>query len=101
MLVCGGWLSTPNKPLRSVVTCPAEPARGLLGPHRPRCTGGLDGSSRAMPEVRGSSVLITRPQPGASETAARVASLGFLPIIAPVIRIEPTPAHLPAAAALA
>jgi uroporphyrinogen-III synthase len=54
-----------------------------------------------MPEVRGSSVLITRPQPGASETAARVASLGFLPIIAPVIRIEPTPAHLPAAAALA
>jgi uroporphyrinogen-III synthase len=54
-----------------------------------------------MPEAPASSVLITRPEPGAGETAARVASLGFVPIIAPVIRIEPTPAHLPAAAALA
>jgi uroporphyrinogen-III synthase len=53
-----------------------------------------------MPESATSFVLITRPEPGASETAARVASLGFASITAPVIRIEPTPAHLPAAASL-
>jgi uroporphyrinogen-III synthase len=47
------------------------------------------------------SVLITRPEPGASETAARVALLGFVPIVTPAIRIDPTPARLPAAAALA
>ena len=46
-------------------------------------------------------VLITRPEPGASDTAARVASLGFAPLLSPVIRIEQTPAHLPAAASIA
>lgn len=54
-----------------------------------------------MPEAPASSVLITRPEPGASDTAARVASLGFAPVLAPVLAIHPTPAHLPAAAALA
>ena len=53
-----------------------------------------------MSEKTASFVLITRPEPGASETAGRVASLGFSPISAPVIRIEPTVAHLPAAASL-
>ncbi|GAC1347642.1 MAG: uroporphyrinogen-III synthase [Acetobacteraceae bacterium] len=33
-------------------------------------------------------VLITRPEPDASETAARVAALGFEPIVAPVLRIR-------------
>jgi uroporphyrinogen-III synthase len=47
------------------------------------------------------SVLITRPEPGASETAARVSLLGFVPILTPAIRIHPIPAHLPAAASLA
>lgn len=51
--------------------------------------------------AKGPSVLITRPEPGASETAARVALLGFAPIVAPVLRIDPTPARLPAAASLA
>ncbi len=46
-------------------------------------------------------VLITRPEPGAKETAARVASMGFAPILAPVIRIEQTRARLPAAASVA
>ncbi len=54
-----------------------------------------------MSEAQVSSVLVTRPEPGASETAARVASLGFAPILTPVIRIEPVQAHLPAAASLA
>jgi uroporphyrinogen-III synthase len=32
-------------------------------------------------------VLITRPEPGASQTAARVAAYGLLPIVAPVLTI--------------
>jgi uroporphyrinogen-III synthase len=47
------------------------------------------------------SVLITRPEPGASETAARVALRGFVPIVTPALRIDPTPVRLPAAASLA
>jgi uroporphyrinogen-III synthase len=46
-------------------------------------------------------VLITRPEPGATETAARVASLGLVPIIASAIRIQPNRTHAPAAASLA
>jgi uroporphyrinogen-III synthase len=32
-------------------------------------------------------VLITRPEPGADETAARLTTLGFVPIVAPVLSI--------------
>jgi uroporphyrinogen-III synthase len=46
-------------------------------------------------------VLITRPEPGASETAARVAALGFSPCVAPVIRIDSASARLPPAGSLA
>jgi uroporphyrinogen-III synthase len=42
-------------------------------------------------------VLITRPEPGASETAARVAALGFHPVISPVLSILPLRAILPPA----
>lgn len=48
-----------------------------------------------MPTVRAvslsdasASVLITRPEPGASETAERVASLGLLPVVAPLLEIN-------------
>ena len=44
----------------------------------------------------GGCILITRPEPGASETAERVSQLGFQAIIAPVLAIEPTPVRLPA-----
>lgn len=53
-----------------------------------------------MPSPR-NAVLITRPEPGASDTAARVKALGFTPIVAPVLRIERTTARLPPAASLA
>lgn len=39
--------------------------------------------------------MITRPEPGASETAARVAALGFQPIVAPLLAISPLPTPLP------
>jgi uroporphyrinogen-III synthase len=45
--------------------------------------------------MRPESVLITRPEPGASETAARVAAMGLTPIVAPFLTILLTPAHLP------
>ena len=34
-------------------------------------------------------MLITRPEPGATETAARVAALGLRPVVAPLFAIEP------------
>lgn len=40
-------------------------------------------------------VLVTRPEPGCSATAARLSELGFEPVIVPLTRIEPTGAALP------
>ena len=49
-----------------------------------------------MPDA-GHGVLITRPEPGGSETAARVAALGYQPIAAPLLEIRALRAALPAA----
>ncbi len=38
-------------------------------------------------------MLITRPQPGADETAARVAALGLAPVVGPVLRIDVRPSR--------
>lgn len=41
-------------------------------------------------------VLVTRPQPGADETAARLAGMGFVPVLLPLTRIvAATPQSLP------
>ena len=40
-------------------------------------------------------VLITRPEPGGGETAARVAALGFRPIVAPLLEIRELRTQLP------
>ncbi len=48
-----------------------------------------------MSDSRANSVLITRPQPRAAETASRVEALGFRPILAPVMRINHLDADLP------
>ncbi|MGE0225204.1 MAG: uroporphyrinogen-III synthase [Acetobacteraceae bacterium] len=40
-------------------------------------------------------ILVTRPQPGADETAARLAALGHEVLLAPASLVRPTPAHLP------
>jgi uroporphyrinogen-III synthase len=40
-------------------------------------------------------VLITRPEPGASDTAARVAAIGLVPIVAPLLEVRPLPIRLP------
>jgi uroporphyrinogen-III synthase len=42
-----------------------------------------------------SGVLITRPEPGASETAVRVAALGYQPVVAPLLEIRTLRAPLP------
>jgi uroporphyrinogen-III synthase len=54
-----------------------------------------------LPEPGRGAVLITRPEPGASETAARLRSLGFLPVLAPVLEIVRTDARLPPSDAVA
>lgn len=40
-------------------------------------------------------VLITRPEPGATQTATRVAALGFLPVVTPLFSIIPLSRGLP------
>jgi len=40
-------------------------------------------------------VLITRPEPGAGETAARVLALGYRPVVAPLLEIHVRPVPLP------
>ena len=52
-----------------------------------------------MPEPR-DAILITRPEPGAADTSRRVAALGFVPIVAPVLTVETLAADLPEAAGL-
>jgi len=47
-----------------------------------------------MPPLQ-SIVLITRPEPGAGDTARRVASLGLQPVLSPVLLVQPVPARLP------
>jgi uroporphyrinogen-III synthase len=49
---------------------------------------------------KGRGVLITRPEPGATDTAARLTALGFRPINAPVLEIRSLPGRLPPAARL-
>ncbi len=46
-------------------------------------------------------ILITRPEPGAGETAGRLAAMGLTPLLAPALRIEATSATLPDAGAVA
>lgn len=39
-------------------------------------------------------VLVTRPQPGANATAARLARMGFAPVVLPLTRIDPVEPEL-------
>ena len=40
-------------------------------------------------------VLVTRPEPGAAATAARLEAMGFAPVVLPLTRIVPTPPQAP------
>src|SRR5690348_946173 len=46
---------------------------------------------------RARGILITRPEPGASETAGRVAMLGYQPVLAPVLTVQSRGVSLPPA----
>ena len=43
-----------------------------------------------------SGVLVTRPEPGASDTARRIAAIGLLPILAPCLTVRSLAVHVPA-----
>lgn len=45
-------------------------------------------------------MLITRPEPGASDTATRVAALGLMPVVTPLLEIHPLRPPLPDASRL-
>jgi uroporphyrinogen-III synthase len=52
-------------------------------------------------EEAGAAVLVTRPEPGATQTAARLVALGMVPVVAPLLEILPvTMPGLPKAASL-
>jgi uroporphyrinogen-III synthase len=40
-------------------------------------------------------LLVTRPEPGASATAARLAAMGHQPVLLPCLAVTPVPARLP------
>ena len=40
-------------------------------------------------------ILVTRPEPGASSTAARLVAMGHIPVLAPCLAITPLPPRLP------
>lgn len=42
----------------------------------------------SLPEPKGA-VLVTRPEPGAADTALRLTALGYVPVLAPVLTIRP------------
>ncbi len=46
------------------------------------------------------SILVTRPEPGASDTASRLAALGLAPLLAPCIAVAPRQVTLPDASRL-
>jgi uroporphyrinogen-III synthase len=50
-----------------------------------------------LPDPGRIGVLITRPEPGAAATAARVATLGLRPVVAPLLEIHSLPLALPQA----
>lgn len=50
----------------------------------------------ALPEPARDGVLITRPEPGATETARAVMALGHRPVLAPLLRVRPLLCRAPA-----
>jgi uroporphyrinogen-III synthase len=50
------------------------------------------------PQGARSGVLVTRPEPGAAETATRLTALGFTPILAPALLLAPRPLAPPSRA---
>ncbi|MBY0338238.1 MAG: uroporphyrinogen-III synthase [Acetobacteraceae bacterium] len=57
-------------------------------------------SETAMPVGRDAprGVLVTRPEPGAAETAAKIAALGWDPVLAPALVLRPLPFAAPSRA---
>ena len=64
-----------------------------------RCRPSAWGEDDAV--VTRTAILITRPEPGASATAARVAALGFDPVLTPFLTIEALNPAMPAPAGIA
>ena len=100
-------LALPHSvPLRSASSGQVVPNPPLADP--PVADPSITGPSAAGPSAAGPSgadhprdgVLITRPETGAADTAARVSALGLRPVIAPLLRISAIPSALPAAAYL-
>jgi uroporphyrinogen-III synthase len=66
-----------------------------------RVTSSPEVDSNAVAPREATQVLITRPEPGASDTAARVAALGLVPVVAPVLAMRSIESVLPSHEAIA
>ena len=66
----------------------------------PLAGGGWGEGAAPPPQASAPAILITRPDPGGAETAARVQTLGWHPILAPALVLTPRPLALPPAQAL-
>ena len=66
--------------------------RGLAPSLAPAC--GRHRRRTSLPDRRRRGA-VTRPEPGASETAGRVAAMGLSPVVAPLLMIEHLPCKLP------
>jgi uroporphyrinogen-III synthase len=66
-----------------------------------RVTSSPEVDINALARGEAAQVLITRSEPGASDTAARVAALGLVPVVVPVLATRPMETVLPSSAAIA
>ena len=81
---------------------PAQAHHGGTGPrsgadrHRTgRQPAGRTALATFLRDAMRTSILVTRPEPMASATAARLAALGLPSVIAPMLEIRPVPVNLP------
>ena len=86
--------------LKRALTGAAADARGSAPSSATACAPTAPPTSSPDAQCLAPGVLITRPEPGAAETARRVAALGWRPILAPALVLAPRPFAAPPAQAL-
>ena len=96
------WGTAPHRACgarRRLLPAQAQPARSGGGRRPHRCRARCQPARQlAAGHFCLAAVLITRPEPEASETARRVSALGLTPVIAPMLEIQRVPANLPLSA---
>jgi uroporphyrinogen-III synthase len=90
-----------SHPARTAGEASHPAAREISHPAAAREISHLAAAGEARHPAGARSVLITRPEPGARETAARVVAMGLRPVLAPALQITALPGCLPPASRIA